>query len=58
MIISNMNASAQLGLTLAQRDSINKLTQRDYENMKQQLGILTMRPGPSGNEQAANHAKL
>ncbi len=56
MIISNMNASAQLGLTLAQRDSINKLTQRDYENMKQQLGILTMRPGPSGNEQAANHA--
>src|SRR5690242_637065 len=28
----------------------------DHENMMEQLGIKALRPGPSGNEQAPNHA--
>ncbi len=31
-------------------------TQQDHDNMKEQLGIKSLRPGPSGNESAANHA--
>jgi hypothetical protein len=30
--------------------------QQDHDNMMQQLGIRTLRPGPSGNENAPNHA--
>ncbi|UTA68429.1 S9 family peptidase [Emticicia sp. 21SJ11W-3] len=30
--------------------------QQDHENMMQQLGIKRLRPGPSGNESAPNHA--
>jgi hypothetical protein len=30
--------------------------QQDHDNMKQQLGIIKLRPGPSGNESAPNHA--
>jgi hypothetical protein len=30
--------------------------QEDHQNMMQQLGITALRPGPSGNEQAPNHA--
>src|SRR5688572_2045923 len=29
---------------------------QDHDNMKQQLGIKKLRPGPSGNESAPNHA--
>lgn len=51
--------------TNAQRVSIDsskypKLTtftaQQDHANMMQQLGITKLRPGPSGNESAPNHA--
>src|SRR5207244_7936760 len=28
----------------------------DHRNMMEQLGIKSLRPGPSGNEQAPNHA--
>lgn len=31
-------------------------TQQDHENMMKQLGIKALRPGPSGNENAPNHA--
>ena len=31
-------------------------TQEDHENMLRQLGITRLRPGPSGNEAAPNHA--
>jgi hypothetical protein len=31
-------------------------TQQDHEHLKQQLGIQKLRPGPSGNEAAPNHA--
>src|SRR5688572_18112251 len=30
--------------------------QQDHDNMKQQLGITKLRPGPSGNDLAPNHA--
>jgi hypothetical protein len=30
--------------------------QEDHQNMMEQLGIKALRPGPSGNEQAPNHA--
>jgi hypothetical protein len=30
--------------------------QQDHDNMMQQLGITELRPGPSGNESAPNHA--
>src|SRR6201996_4274162 len=29
---------------------------QDHQNMMNQLGIKTLRPGPSGNENAPNHA--
>jgi len=31
-------------------------TDQDHQNMMQQLGIKALRPGPSGNEKAPNHA--
>src|SRR4051812_32501638 len=31
-------------------------SQEDHQNMREQLGITNLRPGPSGNEQAPNHA--
>src|SRR3954454_309114 len=34
----------------------NWTAQEDHRNMMEQLGIKTLRPGPSGNEQDPNHA--
>ena len=30
--------------------------EQDHQNMMDQLGIKALRPGPSGNEKAPNHA--
>ena len=38
------------------RDSINKLNNEDHALMMQQLGITSLRPGPSGNPSDANAA--
>ena len=35
---------------------VNFTSQQNQENMMQQLGIKELRPGPSGNESAPNHA--
>ena len=35
---------------------VNWTTQQDHQNMMEQLGIKALRPGPSGNENAPNHA--
>lgn len=32
--------------------------EQDHQNMMQQLGIIKLRPGPSGNESAPNHANI
>jgi lysophospholipase L1-like esterase len=33
-------------------------TEQDHKDMLEQLGITALRPGPSGNEQAPNHANI
>jgi hypothetical protein len=38
------------------RDSINRITQQDYNDMLHQLNITSTRPGPSGNPSAPNAA--
>jgi hypothetical protein len=38
------------------RDSINRVTQQDYQQMLSQLNITSTRPGPSGNPQAPDAA--
>ncbi|RYE28021.1 MAG: acetylxylan esterase [Sphingobacteriaceae bacterium] len=35
---------------------VNFTAEQDHQNMMQQLGIKSLRPGPSGNEADANHA--
>ena len=35
---------------------VNFTTEQDHKNMMEQLGIRKLRPGPSGNESAPNHA--
>ena len=41
----------------AQQPQAGQLTtQQDHQNMMDQLGIRALRPGPSGNESAPNHA--
>jgi (4-O-methyl)-D-glucuronate---lignin esterase len=35
---------------------VNFTAQQDHQNMMDQLGIKALRPGPSGNENAPNHA--
>ncbi len=57
-----MKRSLALVLTLvaapavAQQPSFQSMTEQDHQNMMNQLGIRSLRPGPSGNESAPNHA--
>lgn len=51
--ITQMNAQR---LSQKERDSINKLGEENQATMMKQLGITALRPGPSGNENAPNHA--
>jgi hypothetical protein len=37
---------------------VNFTADQDHQNMMDQLGIKALRPGPSGNENAPNHANL
>ncbi len=43
-------------IALAQTDKKDWTAAEDRQNMMDQLGIKALRPGPSGNENAANHA--
>ncbi|WP_064196503.1 MULTISPECIES: hypothetical protein [Emticicia] len=54
----SLSTFAQFGLSPAQRDSINKLTTNDHNNMLMQLNIerTQLRRGPSGNPKDANAA--
>jgi hypothetical protein len=45
-LLNAQNASNSSGIT----------TEQDHQNMMQQLGIKSLRPGPSGNATAPNHA--
>jgi len=56
IILFSLSASSQI--SQAARDSINKLTQADYQQMLDQLGIKSSekRPGASGNPKDSNAA--
>ena len=45
-------------LSQQKRDSINKLNNADHALMMQELGIESLRPGPSGNPSDANAANI
>jgi hypothetical protein len=45
-----------LGQTSATTPPVTFTADQDHQNMMDQLGIKTLRPGPSGNEKAPNHA--
>ena len=58
-VIASLNCYSQFKLSPAdsiRRDSINRVTQQDYNNMLAQLNITSTRPGPSGNPSAPNAA--
>lgn len=42
--------------TASQPEPVTFTTQEDHQNMMRQLGITALRPGPSGNPTAPNHA--
>jgi hypothetical protein len=44
------------GVLSGQQPSKNWTAAEDHQNMMEQLGIRALRPGPSGNESAPNHA--
>jgi len=50
---SSLQATAQQP---APSEPVTFTTQEDHRNMLEQLGITRLRPGPSGNEAAPNHA--
>jgi hypothetical protein len=57
--VFSLNGFSQFRLSPAdsiRRDSINRVTQQDYNNMLAQLHIASTRPGPSGNPSAPNAA--
>ena len=45
-----------LSAVLAQQTPPDWTAEQDHRNMMEQLGIKALRPGPSGNENAPNHA--
>ena len=49
-------AMAQTATTANKQVLPTFTAQQDHDNMMQQLGIKKLRPGPSGNENAPNHA--
>jgi hypothetical protein len=53
-----LSALAIFGIISAQNapDTKNWTAADDHQNMMEQLGIQALRPGPSGNESAPNHA--
>jgi hypothetical protein len=57
-ILLSMRLTAQnpAGSTGQNPPPVNFTSEQDHQNMMDQLGIKSLRPGPSGNETAANHA--
>lgn len=43
-------------ICIAQNPPVTFTAEQDHQNMMDQLGIKALRPGPSGNEKAPNHA--
>ena len=53
-----MSVTAALSSAVAQNTQppVTFTSDQDHQNMMDQLGIKALRPGPSGNEKAPNHA--
>ena len=49
-------ATAQTGGSDSTPPPVNFTAEQDHQNMMDQLGIKALRPGPSGDEKAPNHA--
>ena len=49
-------ATAQSTSPTSNSSPVTFTADQDHQNMMEQLGIKALRPGPSGNEKAANHA--
>jgi hypothetical protein len=56
MRIACLLMAASMLLAGQQPASTNWTAEQDHQNMLDQLGIKALRPGPSGNENAPNHA--
>lgn len=56
VIFNTVNAQVPLIDSSKFPQPVNFTAQQDNQNMMQQLGIKKLRPGPSGNENAPNHA--
>jgi hypothetical protein len=54
-LLSQQSTAAQSEAANA-KEAAAQATARDHQNMMDQLGIKALRPGPSGNESAPNHA--
>lgn len=55
LILLSLSAAAQVK-SVSHPEPVTFTTQQDHQNMMDQLGIKSLRPGPSGNESAPNHA--
>ena len=56
LIGSRLGAQNQAGSTGQYPPPVKFTAEQDHQNMMDQLGIKSLRPGPSGNESAPNHA--
>ncbi len=56
LISSRFFAQNPTGLSGQYPPPVNFTAEQDHQNMMDQLGIKSLRPGPSGNESAPNHA--
>jgi hypothetical protein len=55
-LILLVSISAALAAQNPSQPPVNFTADQDHQNMMDQLGIKALRPGPSGNENAPNHA--
>ncbi|HLI86401.1 MAG TPA: GDSL-type esterase/lipase family protein [Bryobacteraceae bacterium] len=55
-LVAFLFAAGAFGQTAAPPQPKNWTAEQDHRNMMDQLGIQSLRPGPSGNESAPNHA--
>lgn len=56
ILLCGIACTFTMGVLLNAQNVGSFTTSQDHLNMLQQLGIKSLRPGPSGNEQAPNHA--
>jgi hypothetical protein len=56
LTIATQRVEAQSSSTQSAAPPVTFTDEQDKQNMMQQLGIRALRPGPSGDEKAPNHA--